>query len=195
MRADFQTKRGLLLPDDFDDDEKDPVTDSQEESKELDSIESLLDSDLGDSDLAKLIGKKDKEMKGMDFPEELFVLPLSKRPFFPGMAAPLIIEPGAYYEVLKIVAKSPHKTLGLFLTKEEDANVYDLGFEDLCDVGVMASILRIVPLEQGGAQVVLNMEKRIQIKKPIKKSKYLRCLLYTSPSPRDGLLSRMPSSA
>ena len=25
--------------------------------------------------------------------------------------------------------------------------------------------------------------------------KYVRCLLYTSPSPRDGLLSRMPSSA
>ena len=26
-------------------------------------------------------------------------------------------------------------------------------------------------------------------------SLYLNCLLYTSPSPRDGLLSRMPSSA
>src|SRR5665647_985588 len=26
-------------------------------------------------------------------------------------------------------------------------------------------------------------------------TKYTRCLLYTSPSPRDGLLSRMPSSA
>ena len=25
--------------------------------------------------------------------------------------------------------------------------------------------------------------------------KYISCLLYTSPSPRDGLLSRMPSSA
>ena len=25
--------------------------------------------------------------------------------------------------------------------------------------------------------------------------KYITCLLYTSPSPRDGLLSRMPSSA
>ena len=25
--------------------------------------------------------------------------------------------------------------------------------------------------------------------------KYMTCLLYTSPSPRDGLLSRMPSSA
>ena len=28
-----------------------------------------------------------------------------------------------------------------------------------------------------------------------KRSYYTRCLLYTSPSPRDGLLSRMPSSA
>ena len=28
-----------------------------------------------------------------------------------------------------------------------------------------------------------------------KKNKYILCLLYTSPSPRDGLLSRMPSSA
>ena len=29
----------------------------------------------------------------------------------------------------------------------------------------------------------------------IVKAKYIICLLYTSPSPRDGLLSRMPSSA
>ena len=29
----------------------------------------------------------------------------------------------------------------------------------------------------------------------LKKSEQLPCLLYTSPSPRDGLLSRMPSSA
>ena len=28
-----------------------------------------------------------------------------------------------------------------------------------------------------------------------KNNKYMACLLYTSPSPRDGLLSRMPSSA
>jgi len=43
-------------------------------------------------------------------------------------------------------------------------NIYDMGFEDLCEVGVMATILRIVPLEQGGAQVVLNMEKLINIR-------------------------------
>ena len=36
----------------------------------------------------------------------------------------------------------------------------------------------------------LEHEEREEVK-----SKLLSCLLYTSPSPRDGLLSRMPSSA
>jgi ATP-dependent Lon protease len=106
-------------------------------------------------------------------PDQVFIVPLTRRPFFPGMAAPVVIEPGPFYEVLKMVAKTEHKCMGLFLTKQEDVNVYKIGFEDLYKVGVLARILRIIPMEQGGAQVVLNMEKRISIKKPIK-SKYLR---------------------
>ena len=36
----------------------------------------------------------------------------------------------------------------------------------------------------------------VQIGQPfIENAKVIACLLYTSPSPRDGLLSRMPSSA
>ena len=38
------------------------------------------------------------------------------------------------------------------------------------------------------------LSKIYAIKKNLK-SKFYICLLYTSPSPRDGLLSRMPSSA
>jgi len=120
-----------------------------------------------------VIAEKAKESKlGIAYPDQLYLLPLNKRPFFPGMAAPILIEPGSYYEVLKIVAKTPHKCLGLFLTKKEDANIYDLKPEDLFEIGVVARILRIIPLEQGGAQVVFNMEKRISIIEMIK-DKYL----------------------
>ncbi|MBM3191325.1 MAG: AAA family ATPase, partial [Chlamydiae bacterium] len=99
---------------------------------------------------------------------------MTRRPFFPGMAAPLVIEPGVYYEILKEVAKSDDKVLGLFLTKKEDVDIYKMGVEDLYDVGVAARILRIIPLEQGdGAQVVLNMEKRIKIQKGMKNGKHL----------------------
>ena len=121
----------------------------------------------------ELVSDKPKEKKGSPlFPNQLFILPLNKRPFFPGMAAPILIEKGAFYEVLKIVAKTPHKCLGLFLTKKEDADIYKLEAEDLYDVGIVARILRIIPLEQGGAQVVFNMEKRISIEE-FTKGKYL----------------------
>jgi ATP-dependent Lon protease len=108
----------------------------------------------------------------LPYPDQLYVLPLNRRPFFPGMAAPIVIEPGSYYEVLKIVAKTDHKCVGLFLTHKEDANIYKIGLNDLHSVGVVARILRIIPMEQGGAQVVLNMEKRVVIEKGVK-NKYL----------------------
>ena len=42
----------------------------------------------------------------------------------------------------------------------------------------------------------LNIEKLLSITDNIFINKWIKnCLLYTSPSPRDGLLSRMPSSA
>src|SRR3989338_2577288 len=104
----------------------------------------------------------------MAYPDQLYLLPLNRRPFFPGMAAPIVIEPGSYYEVLKTVAKSDHKCLGLFLTQKEEANIYKIAISDLHQVGVVARILRIIPMEQGGAQVVLNMEKRVMIKKAVK---------------------------
>lgn len=108
-------------------------------------------------------------------PDELYVFPLTRRPFFPGMAAPIIVEPGPFYEVLKMVAKSKHKYVGLLLTKKEDADIYSTNLKDFRKVGVLARILRIIPLEQGGgAQVILNMEKRIKIAGPVKKSKFLR---------------------
>ena len=46
-------------------------------------------------------------------------------------------------------------------------------------------------------QVLWFIENYLPQKKDrgVQKKLYMDCLLYTSPSPRDGLLSRMPSSA
>lgn len=90
-------------------DENNEPEDEHPEDEEFDLSDSLIDSDL-----EKLIGSKKKPIVEASYPDELFILPLTRRPFFPGMAAPLVIEPGPFYEVLKIVAKSPHKTLALF---------------------------------------------------------------------------------
>ena len=47
----------------------------------------------------------------------------------------------------------------------------------------------------GSAEKTIGGWSKKKNKKPIIITKLPSCLLYTSPSPRDGLLSRMPSSA
>lgn len=108
------------------------------------------------------------------YPETVDIFPILRRPFFPGMAAPLVIEPGPFYEALKRIAKSEHKCVGLLLAKDEEADIYKVKMKDLHKVGVLARILRIIPIEKGGAQVILNMEKRIKVVKNVPAKKHLK---------------------
>jgi ATP-dependent Lon protease len=133
-----------------------------------------FEEDMENTVLNSLDENQQTLKKSTSTPEILTIFPMLRRPFFPGMAAPLVIEPGPFYETLKMIAKSEHKCVGLVLSKNEEGDIYSKGFDDLYKVGVLARILRIIPMEQGGAQVILNMEKRITIVEPILESKSLK---------------------
>lgn len=158
--------------------------------KKADSLEAAIKKTVR----KKAAPKKKKAKKAqepIEDPKELCVVPLSRRPFFPGMAAPLVIEPGIYYEMLKEVASTPHKTMGLFLTKVEEPDIYNLTLDDFHKVGVSAKILRIIPMEQGGAQVILNMEKRVEMKGPVKQGKFLSAKVTYHEDPPTKRLSKV----
>lgn len=104
-------------------------------------------------------------------PDHLYLFPLLRRPFFPGMVSPLIIEPGPYYELLKEVAVSSSKWIGLILTKEEGADLGKIKLSELHQVGVIGRLLRILPMENGSAQVILSMEQRFSVVKPLRGGK------------------------
>jgi len=117
--------------------------------------------------------------------KEVYLLPLTKRPFFPGMAAPIYIEPGPFYEMLKVASKEEGKCLGLVMTKSEGAIPEKAEYDDLHRVGVLARILRILPVEKGGAQLVLNMEKRMVLRKETKGAKTLRATIDIYEEPKE----------
>lgn len=133
----------------------------------LDYDDSQIAQDLEEAVLETISNNK-KTGPSKDFPKILYVFPVLRRPFFPGMAAPVVIEPGPFYDALKIIAKSQHKCIGLALTKDENIDIYKATLSDLLPVGVVARILRIIPMDQGGAQVILSMESRIKILGPAK---------------------------
>lgn len=135
--------------------------------------ENPFDLEIENAVISSLENQQDIK-KSPTLPEELYFFPLIRRPFFPGMAAPIVVEPGPFYDILKQVAKSEHKCIGLLLTKSEQTDIYKATFKDLFEVGVLARLLRIIPMEQGGAQVILNMEKRLKVESPIKDAKLLK---------------------
>jgi len=115
-----------------------------------------------------------KSKEPTSYPHELLIFPVLKRPFFPGMASPLVVEPGPFYDTLRQVFRTTHKSVGILLSKSEDLDSSKATFDDLYQVGVLARILRIIPMETGGAQVILNMEKRLTVVEPIPNSKSLK---------------------
>ena len=71
--------------------------------------------------------KEDVTIKSpLNLPKELFLLPLVKKPFFPGMAAPIVIEPGRFYELIKSLSKGKVKSIGLVLSKKENINLISI---------------------------------------------------------------------
>ncbi len=118
--------------------------------------------------------KRGPDTKKLPYPETLTIFPIMRRPFFPGMASPMMIEAGPFYESLKQIAKTKEKCIGLVLSKAEEGDIYKLKFKDLHSIGVVARILRIIPMENNTAQVILSMEKRIRINKPIAHPKVLK---------------------
>lgn len=122
--------------------------------------------------LEKLLEKSNdtaSEMESFsDLPQDVFILPVTRRPLFPGMAIPLVIQPGPFYEVLKDLANTPNKYAGIFLTKKENANLEKIKIPQIHSIGVLGKILKISPLEDGSVQVIVNILNRIKILSEIK---------------------------
>jgi ATP-dependent Lon protease len=142
-------------------------------SLEEDFDDNSIDLELEEAILSSL-EKNENSGKPNIYPKVLPIFPLLRRPFFPGMASPLMIESGPFYEALKQIAKTEDKCIGLVLSLSEEGDTYKLKFKDLHKVGVLARVLRIIPMENNSAQVILNMEKRIKIGKAVPDGKILK---------------------
>ncbi len=55
-------------------------------------------------------------------PSELYLLPLSEKPFFPAQTLPLVMKEAAWLETVEAIGETPHHMVGLVLIKPEDAD-------------------------------------------------------------------------
>jgi ATP-dependent Lon protease len=133
------------------------------------------DPDIGE-EIFNLLDNDKAESKPLEtLPKELYIIPILRRPFFPGMAAPLSFEESSpFYALIKKALAQEHKCVALVLTKKEEVDPARVSYKDLYKVGVLARILRVVPVEkEKGIQVIFNMEQRVELTKSLSDPEHL----------------------
>lgn len=111
--------------------------------------------------------KSKNKAEETNLPQEIFLFPLVKRPLFPGMVVPILVESGPLCESLKEASLTKDKLIGLTLLAKEAALRGNPVFDEYHKVGVTGKIIRINPVEQGGFQLILSIEKRFFIEEEV----------------------------
>ncbi|KAF0852637.1 mitochondrial Lon protease [Andalucia godoyi] len=104
-------------------------------------------------------------------PNEVFVIPMYRRPIFPGIVIPIVIQNQEYLDQILHLRDRGEKFVGVFMVKPEldsgqqsttDGSVPNVdSMDQLYSKGVLARILRIIPIRNGSAQVLLAGHCRI----------------------------------
>ena len=132
-------------------------------------------SDTQDHDIIPLISEEDeKAIHKTDLPETIPLLALRNTVLFPGVVIPITV---GRDRSIRLIKEANKKKLAIGVVSQKDVDVEIPLGDDLNKVGTVARIMKMLRMPDGTNTVII------------------RCLLYTSPSPRDISGSRMPSSA
>ncbi|MEN8157181.1 MAG: endopeptidase La [Bacteroidota bacterium] len=103
---------------------------------------------------------EEEDLKNMNIPDELPILPLRNTVLFPGVVIPITVGRKRSLRLVKEVYKKS-KILGA--VAQRDGSIDDPEFADLYPVGTVAQILKILEMPDGTTSVIIQGRKRFKI--------------------------------
>lgn len=110
------------------------------------------------------------------FPNQLPIVPINNRPFFPKMTVPMIVDDDDLKKMLIDTAESQSKFVGLVLKRRREGSESseETSGADLHDVGVIAEVLQVAQLApEIPIQVMLGVLERFRIVGIIQEKPYI----------------------
>jgi ATP-dependent Lon protease len=104
--------------------------------------------------------EEEKDLKKMNIPDVLPVLPLRNTVLFPGVVIPITV---GREKSLRLVQEVYKKNKILGAVAQRDSSIDDPEFEDLYTVGTVAQILKILEMPDGTTSVIIQGRKRFRI--------------------------------
>lgn len=104
------------------------------------------------------------------FPNALTILPIDKRPVFPGLTLPLVFQGKEKVQLLKDAVANKEGYVGLVMRQDSDEEADG----NLYEVGTLFQVVRIVPIAPNTVQVLGQGLHRFQKKKTLLVKPFLR---------------------
>ncbi|QES89047.1 endopeptidase La [Rhizosphaericola mali] len=132
------------------------------------------DQDNGDAGFLPIIPINENEMdqdKDLVIPDNIGLLPLRNTVLFPGVVIPITVGRDKSIEAVNDAYKGD-KLIGVLAQK--DLSVEDPTAEDLCPIGTVAKIVKLIKMPDGGTTVIIQGKKRFQLGKITQEIPYFR---------------------
>ncbi len=101
-----------------------------------------------------------KLLPAPSWPSELYLLPLSEKPFFPAQTLPLIMNESAWMDTVEAIGETAHHMVGLVLVKPEDSD--DATRDDFKNIGTVVRMHHPAKNE-GKIQFIAEGQRRFRI--------------------------------
>ncbi|MCK4879134.1 MAG: endopeptidase La, partial [Bacteroidales bacterium] len=127
----------------------------------LNSIEKLMITIDEETEYIPLLSQEEEEdLKKVNIPDVLPILPLRNTVLFPGVVIPITV---GRDKSLKLVQEVYKKSKILGAVAQKDGTIEDPELDDLFKIGTVAQILKILEMPDGSTSVIIQGRKRFMM--------------------------------
>jgi ATP-dependent Lon protease len=106
------------------------------------------------------INENDEQDKNLIIPDTLPLLPLKNTVLFPGVVLPITVGRDKSIKAVNHAYKLD-KLIGVL--SQKDASVEEPVVDDMCDVGTVAKIVKLIKMPDGGTTIIIQGKRRFKV--------------------------------
>ncbi len=114
---------------------------------------------------------EEEQEENLVIPDIIPLLPLRNTVLFPGVVLPITVGRDKSIKAVNDAYKN-HKMIGVL--SQKDINIEEPGFQDLCEVGTVAKIVKLIKMPDGGTTIIIQGKKRFRIESIVEEEPYFK---------------------
>ncbi len=115
------------------------------------------------------LSENDENEKDVVVPESIALIPLRNTVLFPGVVLPITVGRDKSIKAVNDAYKGD-KLIGV--VSQKDTEIEDPEVKDLCKVGTIAKIIKLIKMPDGGTTIIIQGKRRFEIKSVISTEPY-----------------------